>query len=125
MSLQAFEVVVVEAPDGGFLDAAVHPLGLTVIRHDDPMFLPILLDRRYGETIRDMGRGEHASADGPTFRPWAVSPIRYLTAPCGSPDALRARIRNCRVARRLPWGEQRGKGGKPVRLDIHRVLPRP
>ncbi len=96
---------VVEAPDRGILDGAVHALDLAIIRHDTPgapMFLLILVDRRYGETIRDMGHREHASAGRPTFRPWAASPSHYLAAPAARPDALRARIRSCRVARQLP-----------------------
>src|SRR5215213_2928768 len=71
------------------------------------------------------GAGSTWSAGRPPFRPWAESPSRYLAAPAARPDAPRARIRSCRVARRLPEGEQRGTGGKPVRvvgLDIHRVF---
>ena len=91
--------------DGIVLDVAHAPLDLTLIRHDAlgaPMFLLILVDRRYGETIRDMGHREHASAGRPTHEPWAASPSLYLAAPAARPDALRARIRSCRVARRLP-----------------------
>jgi hypothetical protein len=67
------------------------------------------LDRRYGETIRDMGCREHASAGRPSVRAWAESPSHYLVAPAARPDALRARIRSCRVARELPKGQPAGK----------------
>src|SRR5829696_3480547 len=71
-----------------------------------------------------MGHREHASAGRPTLEPWAASPSRYLAAPAARPDAPRARIRSCRVARRLPWITTAG-GGRPMRvvgLDIHRVF---
>src|ERR1700691_337379 len=82
------------------------------------------MDRRYGETIRDMGRREHASAGRPSVRAWAESPSHYLVAPAARPDALRARIRSCRVARKLPKGEPAGKEAevRVVGLDIHRVF---
>src|SRR3712207_984470 len=72
-----------------------------------------------------MGHREHASAGRPTLEPWAESPSLYLAAPAARPGAPRARIRSCRVARRLPRGEPEAGGGGPVRivgLDIHRVF---
>jgi hypothetical protein len=45
VSTELLMAIVVEALDGGFLDGAVHPFDLTVIRHDAfgaPMFLLIL-----------------------------------------------------------------------------------
>ena len=71
-----------------------------------------------------MGRREHASAGRPPFRAWAESPSRYLVAPAARPDALRARIRSCRVARKLPKSEPAGEEAevRVVGLDIHRVF---
>ena len=62
---------------------------------------PLTVSRRYGATIRESGRREHVSAGRPTLEPWAESPSRYLAAPAVRPDAPRARIRSCRVARTL------------------------
>ncbi len=39
-----------------------------------------MVERRYGETIRDVGHREHVSAGRPTFVPWAESPSLYLAA---------------------------------------------
>lgn len=59
-------------------------------------------ERQYGETIRGMGRREHVKCGQADGKRWAASPSLYLAAPAARPDALRARIRSCRVARRLP-----------------------
>ena len=71
-----------------------------------------------------MGCREHVSAGRPTLEPWAESPSRYLAAPAARPDALRARIRSCRVTRRLPDVNSEAEEVKRMRivgLDIHRV----
>src|SRR5215217_7479223 len=50
---------------------------------------------------------------------------RYLAAPATCPDAPRARIRSCRVARRLPLVHAEPGGGGAMRvigMDIHRVF---
>src|ERR671920_1100072 len=50
---------------------------------------------------------------------------RYLAAPATCPDALRARIRSCRVARQLPpYHHELGGGGvmRVIGMDIHRVF---
>src|SRR5215217_5254441 len=50
---------------------------------------------------------------------------RYLAAPATRPDAPRARIRRCRVARRLPPSHHEPRGGDAMRvigMDIHRVF---
>ncbi len=81
--------------------------------------------QRYGETIRDVGHWEHASAGRPTLEPWAASPSLYLAAPAARPDALRARIRSCRVpAGSRLVGTVRGAGTamRIIGLDIHRVF---
>src|ERR1700733_15337459 len=71
-----------------------------------------------------MGRREHANAGRPSVRAWAESPSHYLVAPAARPDALRAWIRSCRVARKLPKDEPAGKEAevRVVGLDIHRVF---
>ena len=94
----------VEAFDRGVLDGAVHPLDLPIIRHDGLRFprVPLIFGSALWWPIRDTGHREHASAGRPTLERWAASPSRYLAAPAARPDALRARIRRCRVARQLP-----------------------
>ena len=103
--VEIVEVAEAAAEEEVLADVAERPLYLALIRHDglrrpDVPLSPV--ERRYGETIRDMGRREHVSAGRPTLKPWAASPSLYLAAPAARPDALRARIRSCRVARRLP-----------------------
>jgi len=82
--------------------------------------------QHYGATIRDIGRWEHASAGRPTLEPWAASPSRYLAARAARPDALRARIRSCRVpAGSLLLAIRPKEHGEMIRiigLDIHRVF---
>src|SRR5918912_1220410 len=51
---------------------------------------------------------------------------RYMAAPATRPDAPRARIRSCRVARRLPRRRRRQQaeedGLRVIGMDIHRVF---
>src|SRR3546814_1975175 len=60
---QLLVALVMEAFDGGLLDGPVHPLDLTVIRHEGggALRLGCSSDRRYGETIRVLGRWKHVS----------------------------------------------------------------
>ena len=76
--------VVVEASDGGFLDGAVHPLDLSVIRYVIcGAFRPAvhLLERPYGEPIRDAGRREHEGAGRPSIDSGLRARARYMAAP--------------------------------------------
>src|ERR671911_182202 len=53
------------------------------------------------------------------------SRARYMAAPATCPDAPRARIRSCRVARRLPLRRQQQAeedGLRVIGMDIHRVF---
>src|SRR3712207_8788755 len=50
---------------------------------------------------------------------------RYMAAPATCPDAPRARIRSCRVARRLPLRRRQQAeedGLRVIGMDIHRVF---
>src|SRR3712207_7629315 len=72
------------------------------------------------------GTGSTWSAGRPSDGSEPRARARYLAAPATRPDAPRARIRSCRVARRLPsvHHEQGGGGGamRVVGMDIHRVF---
>ena len=75
---------VVEASDGGFLDGAVHPFDLSVIRYVIcGAFRPAvhLLERLYGEPIRDAGRREHEGAGRPSIDSGLRARARYMAAP--------------------------------------------
>src|SRR5215212_11385507 len=71
------------------------------------------------------GTGSTCSAGRPSDGSEPRARTRYLAAPATRPDAPRARIRSCRVARRLPLvhSEPGGVGAmRVVGMDIHRVF---
>src|SRR3712207_1605116 len=72
------------------------------------------------------GAGSTWSAGGPSDGSGPRARARHPAAPATRPDAPRARIRICRVARRLPpvHHEQGGGGGamRVVGMDIHRAF---
>ena len=87
---EPFEVAVGVDGDAQHLaaDAAVEALHHAVIRHvggGASLSCRSPPGLGYGETIRDMGHREHASAGRPTLEPWAASPSRSSHRPCGSP----------------------------------------
>ena len=105
LGVEIVEVAEAAAEEEVLADVAERPLDFPFIRHDGlgVLSFPLTVGRRYGATIRELGRREHVSAGRPTLRPWAESPSLYLAAPAARPDALRARIRSCGVARQLPY----------------------
>src|SRR3712207_6071298 len=72
------------------------------------------------------GTGSTCSAGRPSDGSEPRARARYLAAPATRPDAPRARIRSCRVARQLPLlHHERGGGHGAMRvigMDIHRVF---
>src|SRR5918998_4693212 len=72
------------------------------------------------------GTGSTWSAGRPSDGSEPRVRARYMAAPATRPDALRARIRSCRVARRLPPEHHERGGGfggmRVIGMDIHRVF---
>src|ERR687886_1471013 len=72
------------------------------------------------------GTGSTWSAGRPSDGSEPRVRARYMAAPATRPDALRARIRNCRVDRQLPLLHHERGGGygamRVIGMDIHRVF---
>src|SRR3712207_626871 len=72
------------------------------------------------------GTGSTCSAGRPSDGSEPRARARYLAAPATRPDAPRARIRSCRVARPLPPVHRERGGGhgamRVIGMDIHRVF---
>src|ERR1700748_2035569 len=71
-----------------------------------------------------MGRREHKGAGRPPTNTGLRARSRYMAALATCPDAPRARISRCRVARELPCKRARTKcsGMRMIGLDIHRAF---
>src|SRR5918995_5366410 len=71
------------------------------------------------------GTGSTWSAGRPSDGSEPRVRARYMAAPATRPDAPRARIRSCRVARRLPLRRRQQAeedGLRIIGMDIHRVF---
>src|SRR3712207_323079 len=71
------------------------------------------------------GTGSTCSAGRPSDGSEPRARARYMAAPATRPDAPRARIRSCRVARQLPLRRRpriEEDGLRVIGMDIHRVF---
>src|SRR5205085_11398227 len=89
-----------------FAQLPVECLDRSCNRYERAQMRPVTGDRldaggvrvgEYGATVRDRGIREQAQAGQAVHIRCASSACLYLAAPATHPDALRARIRSCRL----------------------------